>query len=698
MKAELYNENGVHGVKINGKVFSFAATRSFRPEGRILHDFSNHGIKFFNIFPSGIMTALVKRTVPYSVFGPVWVGENEYNWDNLRAQCNEFFNNISDDTYVSISVHLDPPQWFIDSHPGMVDHWEQMIQNLGSEEWKTAATNYMYALIDKMDEWYPDRVYAVFLLCGGTTEWYSYHANEVIEKPTEIQQKAFRKYMNDESVSIPSVETLHHAADGVIRHPIEDKAAIDYWKFTNEIVPDTIMYFARKAKEHTKGTKLVGLFNIQCYGTSLDWAVRMSYVNMDKLCACPDIDMFFCPASYIARKLESTSAIRVPVDTIGLCDKLFVHEIDSSTHLLKKKAEASGDAALQHAVGRDEAFTCTSDTKMYIRRETGMVLAKGQGYWWFDMFSGYYDDPELMDELSRIHALQDLVLSRGRKNVSEVIEMIDKNSALILKTDTHYPMLEHQTPLLNLAGAPWDMGDTNDLFNEKFDFDRYKLYILPTLFAPTKKVQDMICKLRESGKSMLFQHAPGYVTENGFSEENMEKLTGIKLHKCELEDNTVVGINGFENISNTFTNQTVPGDIWRTGQPVVQIKPAFYAENLDVVFAVFKENGLPAAGIKYRENGGVDAFCAVSPIPTEFVSEIYKYVGVFKYTDKFDPIYTSDKFECAYSYNGGTRKLFRPKKSMLTDYFTGEKFEVGPEGTDVEFMPHETKMLLVDEM
>ena len=31
MKSEIYHEQGVTGGKINGKVYPFAATRSFRP-------------------------------------------------------------------------------------------------------------------------------------------------------------------------------------------------------------------------------------------------------------------------------------------------------------------------------------------------------------------------------------------------------------------------------------------------------------------------------------------------------------------------------------------------------------------------------------------------------------------------------------------------------------------------------------------
>ena len=140
---------------------------------------------------------------------------------------------------------------------------------------------------------------------------------------------------------------------------------------------------------------MVGLFNGHLYGMQLDLAVRMSYNDQNSLYASPDVDMIFAPASYISRKLDSTSAIRVPVDSIRQAGKIFVHEIDSATHLVKIQKNSDDEiAARSHAAGRDEAFTCTDDNRMYLRREVGMVLAKGQSYWWFDMFSGYYDDPK----------------------------------------------------------------------------------------------------------------------------------------------------------------------------------------------------------------------------------------------------------------------------------------------------------------
>ncbi len=694
MQSRVCRENGSLLIEINGKKYSFAATRSFRPEGRILEQFSDHGLKFFNIFPSGIMTALEKRTVPYSKFGPVWIGENEYDWDNLRAQCHEIFDHIAPDTYVSVNVHLDPPPWFVAAHPELVDHWEQMIQNLGSEAWKRAAADYLRALVDKLDEWYPERIYAIFLMCGGTTEWYSYHINKVIEAPTEVQKTAFRAFCQDDTAEIPSPAVLHSATDGVIRSRRQQAEAMRYWRFTNEIVADTILYFAKVAKEHTSRSRIVGLFSGHIYGQNLDFAVQTSYNCLDRLLNSPDIDMLFCPASYLFRKLDSTSGIRVPLDSIRCHGKLFSHEIDSATHLLKSSTEA---AATSHAKGRDEAFTCSTDTLMYMRREVGMILAKGQGYWWFDMFSGYYDDPELMREIERLHAIQEKVSQTSNRSVSEVCEMPDQESNYYLKTNTYYPMVEHQTAALNATGAPWDMHMTFDLHRDRFSAEQYKLFILPTLFAPSEKTREKISALRASGKNMLYIHAPYYALEEELSVASMERHTGIRFERCELTDNTVrLCFAGAEHVTYDFSNRSFKGDIWRhTGDE--PITPIFSPKDLDVVLGRFEENGKPACGLKFREDGGFDAFSACAPLPVELLREIYRYAKVFTYADKAIPVYTSSSFECVYHYEGGRVRLYRPRPSLLTDCFTGERYFVDRDGTEVLFAPHETKFFIVEE-
>ena len=309
----------------------------------------------------------------------------------------------------------------------------------------------------------------------------------------------------------------------------------------------------------------------------------------------------------------------------------------------------------------------------------------------------HYYNYELMKEIKRVHEVQDRVLKTDSRSVSEVCEMLDKESNYYLKTNTYYPMVEHQTSALNSTGAPWDMNMTSDFDCERFYEDQYKLFLFPALFSPSEKIINKIDSLRKKGKSMLYFHAPYYAVEDELSVYAMEKYTGISFEKCVLKDNTIrLCIDGAEDVTYKFTNKTFKGDVWfHSGEEF--ITPIFSPTNLDVVLGRFEENGKPACGIKFRDDGGFDAFTACAPIPVELLREIYKYANIFSYVDKSIPVYTSAGFECVYNHEGGVVKLYRPKPSYLVDCFSGERYYVDKNGTEVVFNAHETKFFMVEE-
>ncbi|MDW7655663.1 MAG: hypothetical protein SCM11_00665, partial [Bacillota bacterium] len=295
-----------------------------------------------------------------------------------------------------------------------------------------------------------------------------------------------------------------------------------------------IRYFAAIAKKHTGGTKLVGAFTGYIHGMPLPGVVKSSYNEFPTILRDHNIDCIFCPASYRFRKLHDTSAFRVPIDSYALYNKLYFHEIDSTTHLTHDHPVAGLHSK------NDGPFNGLRDTAAYFRREVGMTLAKGQGYWWFDMFTGWYDDPDTMAELDNLRRLTELQLQRGRQSVSEFCMITDLESNYFLGTEKHffdsstsYPMTEAQAPALNSCGTPWDSYLTDDLLSDAFDSSRYKLIYFPNLFKPTGPVLDKIRQLRAAGISLLFAHAPGYITDNGFSMEQMQVLTRLKLTKAD---------------------------------------------------------------------------------------------------------------------------------------------------------------------
>lgn len=675
IKSEIVFENGFTKLKINGRTMPFAAYRSFHPQKKYVNDFYKHGFEIFNVFPSGIMTALADRTIPYSQFGAVWTGENEYNWDNLKKQTN-LFNKECPKGFAALMIHLDTPQWFLEKYPDSGDTWETFIQGAMYEKWRTAAVEYMTALMDKADELMPERIYGYFLMCGGTTEWYTRELKKALENPTKSHLEAYRRFKGDERAVIPNIEEFSSVQNGIFT---TDENVLAYRRFLNTATADTLNFFADKAKEHCRDERVVCSFF--CY-TASDCAntVRYSYNESQKIYADKNINAITTPASYNFRKLNSTSAFRAPVDSLILHNKLFIHEIDSKTHLTHKNKLAN-----THMSGIDDTFNTIEETTAYLRREIGMTLAKGQGYWLFDMFGGWFDSAEMMSEIENLHSLSETLAKTNSHSMSETALMIDLESNYYIGEDADYPMNELQIREMNLCGFPWDMYITDDLCCKDFDFDRYKLYIFPNLFFAKPEISAKIKFLRQKGKSILFLHAPGCLSGN------TEEVTNIKLRKYPHTDTAITAEN-----SGKIFDYSREVNAWRQMRGEVREKnylnPVFFADEPCEVVARYADNSI-AAAVKKRGDG-FDAYSALAPLDAELIKEFAKRANVFSYADNA-VVYLNSAMLTVYSADGGNVRVRWPFEVTAEDYFTKEKFTLNTDGTDISFNEKETRIFLI---
>lgn len=680
VKSEIIRKNGSTRLRIGGQDFYYSAFRSFRPSDENVPDFYNSGFKLFCIHSSGIMTALANRTIPYSEYGSVWVGDDEYNWENLKNQIDMFEKN-SPGGYYAAMIDLNTPDWMLKNNPGMEDTWTQLIQEVSNPVWVESAKRYIKAYIEKLNELIPGKVFGIYLLAGGTTEWYTKHFEPSVDNPTENHLRSY-------GASIPGSKAFCGSDDGVLRSFEADRESLEYMKYYNSIVPDIICDMAKSAKSACNGNMAVGVF----FGyvvSERDGIVSSNYNEAQKVFACPDIDIIIAPASYDLRKLKSSSGMRVPLETLNLEGKLYIHEIDSATHLTHNNKFAK-----LHGVP-DDCMENLAQTSAYLRREIGMVLAKGHGYWLFDMFGGWYKDADTMKEIEKIRELSDKLSELDMKSTSEVAFIIDLTSNYHVSMDSDYPMFQFQAEELNRMGMPWDCYLTSDLFNEKFDDEKYKFYIFPNLFKADERITERIEALRAKGKSILFLHAPGYITDSGFSVFAMQKLTGIKLKRCDFNSAEMrLSAGKILDFSHKINE-------WRVNDPNKQrtkfnMPPVFEIDEKCETVGVLEADGGIGFGIKSRPQGGFDAFCTCAPVPCELLNMLAVRAGAFSNCDAGTVMYGNSKLLTVYSFTGGKVLIRTPEPATLTEYFTGEKYISSAEGVSVEFNPIETKIFLVD--
>ncbi|MDW7657013.1 MAG: hypothetical protein SCM11_07545 [Bacillota bacterium] len=665
MQASVTFQNGAAWIDIDGVKTEPVAYRSFWPQGQTIKNFSDREFQFYGVFPSGILCSL---KVPYSQFGEVWTGDGQYNWDNLRAQVDQFVTNAPQARF-ALMVHLDTRDWFLEENPGCADSFNRLVQTAGWQKWRLAATRYLRDLLDYLDRHYPERVFAVFLFAGGTCEWFSRYPAEGLE-PNPIAEQVYRNWYGP-GAAIPVNDELRHTTDGVFRDPVTDANAIRYWHFHNEVIADTIAWFALQVKEHTNGSRLVGVFYGYLMTLPNQTLVPVGHNALSRVLCDENIDLFFSPASYRLRRLDSTSGFQLIIDSLRLHKKLYFHEVDNTTHLANNNPYAGFLQKTHHKRMEDE-----QQTVAYSRRETALAMMHGQGYWWFDMFAGWYDDDHLMDELARIRDVTRQFWQGDMRSSSEVAVFVDQESNFFVGFDTciHECLVIDQAEELGRMGTPWDCYVADDLCHPDLA-DDYKLYIFLNLFKPSEQIQNQIRRLREQGKSLFFLYAPGYISDNGFSQMAMQALTDLPLVRLD----PAAGQIGTEKpgrgtatgqIRTTLSGKEQTYGFTDTVAPLFTLTPD-HDKRIDVL-GQYADNAQPALVLRQRSDA-YDAWSGAGLVPGAVLRELARKAGVFIYSETDDPIYANRGLFGLYTHQAGQRTVRFPNNVILQNVYQTER-------------------------
>ena len=130
-----------------------------------------------------------------------------------------------------------------------------------------------------------------------------------------------------ETVIVPSREERFDLGQGTFRDPAKKMNVIDFYLFYNEIIPETIDYFAAIIKEVTGGTKVAGAF----YGYMYEFRGDPEYGHnaLEQYNKSKNLDFIFVTASYGNRQFATGGDYtRSPASSVRLHNKLWYHDND----------------------------------------------------------------------------------------------------------------------------------------------------------------------------------------------------------------------------------------------------------------------------------------------------------------------------------------------------------------------------------
>ena len=524
-RTEINLNEGRPSLVIDGKPYPPFAYMSYLGEKKYYKEIADAGIHLYNI-PAYLADRGINSTSGIGPFRkPIWIGADEYDFSSVIK---DFEKIITADPYAKVIVrlYLDPPLWWERLHPeasAQLPDGSTFRQCFSSEIWKAQTA----AVLKDFLEWIQKSPYAQYLagihVASGFTEEWFYHPKQYHDQ-NPARRDAFRKWLSSRYKEVGALRkawndntiTFEKAQLANIDEPERRKEwrdlkteqhYIDTFRFHTEVMADNIAYFCKIVKEESNGNLLTGAFYGYHYFVT---DPRRGHGALAKLLDCPDLDYLSSPNAY-NRVLGEDWPAMAAVNSVRLHGKLWLTENDtrtSITTLLKDRSEGIAPVGQYEDgvwLGPDDIET----SKAFLWKNTARMLAFGYGGWWFDMWGGWFSDPELLNVLKKTQRLHVDYLPRNiEKMKSEVLVVVDEELSF---WDASYGsltenILSNRYPLAK-TGTSYDLYLRSDV--DAISTDQYKVVWLMGLLQLNAAEEARIEEWQKQGITVIWTNAKG---------------------------------------------------------------------------------------------------------------------------------------------------------------------------------------------
>ncbi|MFD0958277.1 hypothetical protein [Paenibacillus chungangensis] len=665
--AEIKPFGGVPTMFINGIPRDVHAYMSYFDERACYRAFSDAGVNLFSVPVYFAGRGINSDTG----IGPFRQGL----WDNPEGLCFEPLDQDMErllkavpEAYVFPRIHMDMPHWWDERYPEELNallDGDTRRQSFSSLRWLNDAGWALQETVSYLRQKYGAHLIGIHICAGGTEEW-AYHGWPHADFGQPASQ-AFRERMRSQGAA----ETME-LPDGVLElarrsernegevflDPSSEELLMHYRRFLSEAAGDAIVHFSRLVKRQVNNELLVGVF----YGYALEITdARAGHHNMAKLLHEEAIDFFCSPNSYLGvRQPGMDWPYMSAAHSIWLHGKMLWTECDTRTCLTKPLKEARPDICPpgKYEGGVWKGPESMAVTKSLLLKNFGKCLAEGSGMWWFDMWGGWYDHPEIMQLMTRFSSVGNGALTLdSRASTAEVAVIVDERSFAWMRPESAvtYAWTYRQRLGLGSMGAPYHIYDVSNL--SQLQNRPYKLYMMLNVAVYSSELDRLAEGIRERGGSICWTYAPGIVSGTTLDISTIRKLTGFKAIKLQSEKlKLVVEVDG----------ESVSYGVEEYVSPILAISD-------ESATALGKLAGTDYCGLAMKRIGKSLSYYSVAPdLPSSVLRTVAARARVHLYTDTEDVVYANAHFLCVHAASAGVKMITLPAPRIVRDAMTGE--------------------------
>ena len=605
------------------------------------------------------------------------------DWTAVDASCDDILQ-ANPNALLIPRISTNPPDWWQKAHPDEMMRWEDSpggghpnVPVPASPIFQHDAGARLAALITHMESKYGEHVAGYHVAGQNTDEWFYQDSwGHALNGYAPADLAAWRQWLRTryrtdatlqaawadpavtlDTAAVPSPAARHAAPNGIFRDPKTERPLIDFVVYQQQAMAGCVCALAHAARTASGGRKLILFF----YGYGFEFGpmgtgpASSGHYALRRVLDCPDIDVLCSPISYFDRGPDGSAPTMTAAESVALAGKMKLNEDDTATFL------SQGDAP-----GSDVKVSTLAETNQELRRNVAQEAVRNLGTWWMDLGGiGWFNDPGLWAEMSRLNALDAPLLDHPTPFRPEIAAVLDERSVLRLAEGANAvtgPGLNDVRKPLGLMGAPYGQYLLDDVAAGRVPALAYVF-----LNAWCLSAQQRAQLLRATrGRTRVWCYAPGLYDDDQPSPEAMQALTGFDLRPTTQPawaTPTALGRS---------LGLTEPFGLQRPLQPLFAATDA----RPDEVLATYADG---SAAVALRQTpDGPSLFVGVPGLTSELLRLAARTAGVHLFAQTDAHVYANGPFLVVHAAQAGPVVLDTGHDGSVVDVLSGQTVGQGP--------------------
>lgn len=433
--------------------------------------------------------------------------------------------------------------------------------------------------------------------------------------------KAFRNYLkvkygtvenvsaawNKDIKSFDEIQAPEFPPAGLFYDREKDKAFVDFHRFEKE----EIFLLQDRLAGHLKKIAAKKVLSIHYCMEPLGGLQHGAHY-LDLFLQSKNMDILAAQQEYANRLPGTPFRFHLPLALFNEYNKMMISEIDVRT-FVTGAGMYRGNIFDPGFRSRTESFASWQAT---VRRMIGEMIEYNQGYWFYEIASGIFNDEKIAEDIGNINKAYSEIMKKPASGVAEAAVIYDIDSFFWtqlpgkrwhgLMTFNSY----NQLFALSYSGVPFDVLTMKGLQENPKLIEKYKMFLfLNAFYVDERKLAFINQHLKRNGNYLIWLYGGGNLSGNS------EKTTGFKTeYDAKNLDQSMIPDIGKSPLAGRMLSQ--PSQIFTLSYSLTLgysyekyrdqyfTPPKWSASNAekDEILAYYKDTGKIAVAIRKMEN------------------------------------------------------------------------------------------------